>query len=478
MTSITEKKESKDKLALKAGVWYTASSFLRKGIGFITTPIFARLLTKAEFGSYSNFTVWLSICSVVCTLHLYSSVARAKFDHEDDYDQYLSSITFLGTAVTAAFYLVVISFMDFFSGLLSIDPIFLHVMFIELLFAPSLDIIQAKHRIQQKYKVQVFLSILVSLSSTFFAVLGAWYCKDRLFGRIMGAEITNTVIYIVVFLYVMYKGRRFIDIASWKYAAAYSIPIIPHLLSNIILGSSDKVMITRMVGKEANGIYSLAYSGGLIVSTLMNSFNQAMEPWLFEKLHIKDHGIIKTVNRYYIVTFMIVVIGTVMLAPEIIWVLGGEKYAEAVYIVPPIMLGYGFKFVYTNYVNVEQFNKKTGIVSVGTLVAAGFNIAANLLFIPIFGYKAAAYTTLAGFVLLLFIHYFICRRYGYTVMYDNRFTMLVLIVTSVLSMVIQTLYPYTLARWAVIVLLGAVFLLALYMLYKKSGFLFNRKHSS
>ena len=40
--------------ALKSGVWYTASNFLVKSIGFITTPLFTRLLTKTEFGIFNN----------------------------------------------------------------------------------------------------------------------------------------------------------------------------------------------------------------------------------------------------------------------------------------------------------------------------------------------------------------------------------------------------------------------------------------
>ncbi len=474
MLETSVKNDNRDKKALKAGVWYTASSFLRKGIGFITTPVFARLLTKSDFGSYSNFAVWLSICAVVCTLHLQSSVARAKFDFEDDFDGYISSITFLGTLTTALFYAVVIAFMDFFSDLLSIDPIYLHVMFIELLVAPSFDMIQAKHRIQQKYKVQVILSIFISLASTFLAVLGAYYCQNKLFGRIMGAEVTNTVFYFLVFIFVMYRGRRIIDYAAWKYAAAYSIPIIPHLLSNIVLGSSDKVMITRMVGKEANGIYSLAYHGGLVVSTLMLSFNQAMEPWLFGKLHDGDGETIKRVNRYYIAAFSIIVIGSILVAPEIIWILGGKKYGGAEYIVPPVMLGYGFKFAYTNYVNVEQYNKKTGVVSVGTLIAAGFNIVTNLIFIPIFGFQAAAYTTLAGFVLLLLIHYFISRKYGFTSVYDNRFTFIALIIMTVSGMLIQILYPYLIIRWIVIFLTGVTFLVIFLKMCRKYGFKLKR----
>ena len=460
------KTEGTDKKALKAGVWYTASSFLHKGIGFITTPIFARLLTKSDFGSYSNFAVWLSICAVVCTLNLKASVARAKFDFEEDFDGYISSITFFGTLTTAGFYAVVLLFMDFFSALLKIEPIFLHVMFIELLLAPSFEILQAKHRILQKYKVQVALSIFISLSSTFAAVLGAYWCKDRLFGRIMGSEVTNTVIYCLVFAYVIFKGRKLIDFKAWKYAAAYSIPIIPHLLSNIVLGSSDKVMITNMVGKEANGIYSLAYQGGLIVSTLLTSFNQAMEPWLFEKLHSEDYGIIKKVNRYYIAVFSILVMGTILVAPEIIWILGGEKYEGAQYIVPPIMLGYGCKFAYTSYVNVEQYNKKTGAVSAGTLIAAVFNIIANLIFIPIFGFQAAAYTTLAGFILLLLIHFFICRRYGFTEVYDNRFTFMVVGATVVLGMAVEALYLNIYVRWGVIILTGVFGAALLYRLLK------------
>jgi len=467
---VSGKKDNVNKKALKAGVWYTASSFLRKGIGFITTPIFARLLTKSDFGSYSNFAVWLSICAVVCTLHLQSSVARAKFDYKDDFDGYISSITFLGTLTTAAFYAVVVLFMGFFSELLSIDPIYIHVMFIELLVAPSFDMIQAKHRIQQKYKLQVILSIFISIASTFLAVLGAFYFQNKLFGRIMGAEITNTVFYLIVFLYVMYRGRRIIDLSAWKYAAVYSAPIIPHLLSNIILGSSDKVMITRMVGKEANGIYSLAYHGGLVVSTLMTSFNQAMVPWLFEKLHAGDRDTIKKVNRYYLAAFSLIVIASILLAPEIILILGGKKYEGAQYIVPPVMLGYGYKFAYTNYVNVEQYNKKTGVVSVGTLIAAGFNIIANLIFIPIFGFQAAAYTTLAGFVLLLLIHFVISRKYGFTEVYDNSFSFAVLIIMTILGMVIQLLYPYTILRWIIILISGTVFLGIFITMCKKYGF--------
>ncbi len=460
-------KDENSTKALKAGVWYTVSSFLRKGISFISTPIFARLLSKSEFGSYSNFAVWLSICAVVCTLNLKSSVPRARFDYEEKFDEYISSVTFFGTAVTALFYCIVIAFQDFFVNLLGIDAIYLHVMFIELLVAPALDNLQAKHRIMQKYKEQVALSIFITLSSTFFSVLGVYMMKDKLFGRIMGNEVTSTVIYLAVFIYVMYKGRKIIDVAAWKYAAVYSVPIIPHLLSNIILGSSDKVMITKLIGKEANAMYSIAYSGGLIISTLMTCFNQAMVPWLFAKLHNEDYEVIRKVNRYYVTGFSIVVMGAILLAPEITWVLGGSKYSGSEMVVLPVMLGYGFKFAYTNYVNVEQYEKKTGAVSVGTLIAAVFNIITNLIFIPIYGYVAAAYTTLAGFLMLLVMHYFISKKYGFANIYDNKFTFIQLALMSAAGLALQFLYPYVILRWGLAFILGVFTLTGIFKIRKQ-----------
>ncbi|XME03020.1 lipopolysaccharide biosynthesis protein [Lachnospiraceae bacterium C1.1] len=453
--------------ALKAGAWYTVASFLKKGISFATTPIFARLLTKGEFGSYSNFTVWLSICAVVCTLNLKSSVFKARYDYEDDFDGYLSSIAFLGTVTTAIFYAIVICFQDFFVNLLKIDMIYLHVMFIELMFAPSLDILQAKHRIMQEYKVQVAISIFESLSCTFGSVAMVYLCKDKLFGRIVGGEVPDILIYIVVFVFLLIRGRKVIAPEYWKYAAAYSVPVIPHLLSNIILGSSDKVMIRNMIGTEANGCYSLAYSCGLIVSTLMSTFNQAMTPWLYQKLHGEQEDSIKKVNRLYIVSFVIIVIASILLAPELMWILGGEKYAGVEYIIPPIMLGYGFKFAYTGYVNLEQYHKKTGIVSVGTLIAAAFNIVTNFIFLPIFGYAAAAYTTMTGFMMLLLLHYVISKKYGFTRIYDNRFTFIVMLAMMVIGLMLQAIYPFMVLRWVLAAALGVTALYEIYKLKKK-----------
>lgn len=41
--------------AFKAGFWYVCGNFIGKAITFITTPIFARLMTPSDYGELYNF---------------------------------------------------------------------------------------------------------------------------------------------------------------------------------------------------------------------------------------------------------------------------------------------------------------------------------------------------------------------------------------------------------------------------------------
>lgn len=466
------KQTNVSKRAIKAGTWYTLSNFLLKGMGFITTPIFTRLLTKQDFGDYSNFTAWLSILAILATVELRSSVVRARYDYEDHFDEFLSSITVCGTAITAVFYVVVLLFQGFFSDLLGMDMVYVHIMFLNVLISPALSILQAKHQILQRYKSFVLVSLGSTLTSTFLSVFCVIHFENKLFGRIIGSTIPLLVVYLIAYILLLSRGRCLFNTEYWKYAILYSAPLVPHLLANTLLGSSDRIMIKKMCGAEQTAVYSLAYTCGMIVATLFTSMNQAWEPWLFDRLHEKDYHTIRKVSRIYLLFFVCLVEGAILIAPELMALMGGKGYQEAVYVVPPVMIGYGCKFTYTFYVNVEKYEKKTAFISIGTLLAAGINIVLNYIFIPIFGYQAAAYTTLIGFLLLVILHYLMSRKMNITQMYDNKFVFGMVLFMIVTGIAAQLLYLNTWVRYGVIAMTGSIVLFLAYRLYKK---LFERK---
>ena len=67
-----------NKKAVTAGMWYIVSIFLIRGISFITTPIFSRILTEAQLGNVKTFESWMYLFTPIMALSMYDSIARAK----------------------------------------------------------------------------------------------------------------------------------------------------------------------------------------------------------------------------------------------------------------------------------------------------------------------------------------------------------------------------------------------------------------
>lgn len=119
---------SNNSKAFKSGVWYTASNFLNRSIGFITTPIFTRILTKAEFGAFNNYSSWLSIITIFVTLNLESTLISARYDYEDRFDEYILSVLSLGTISATIWFAFVNVFSDRISSFLGLDISYINAM--------------------------------------------------------------------------------------------------------------------------------------------------------------------------------------------------------------------------------------------------------------------------------------------------------------------------------------------------------------
>ena len=138
--------------AFKSGVWFTASNFIMKSIGLITTPIFTRMMSKAQFGDFSNFQTWLMILLYICSLDLEASLIRAVYDFREDIDRYVHSLVALSMLSTGLFWIISVIFRPLFTSAFSMDSIYVDCMFIYLLFCPAVNIFQNAERFKYKYK--------------------------------------------------------------------------------------------------------------------------------------------------------------------------------------------------------------------------------------------------------------------------------------------------------------------------------------
>lgn len=445
---------SNNSKALKSGLWYTVANFLTKAVGIITTPIFTRLLTHEEFGLYNNYTSWLAVLTILVTLNLESTFISARFDYKEKFDDYIFSTLCLSSLSAIIWIIILNLFGDWTVVRLGMNRIYINCMMIYLLFYPAINMFQVRERFKYEYKVSVILSFIITVGTALASVGLVLWLPDKLMGRIFGSSIPSIIVGFILYTYIYRKGRH-IKISYWKYALPICLPYIPHLLSLSVLNSVDRIMITNRCGAEDNALYSLAYTASCVVSILLTSLNTAYSPWLGEQLNAKNFSEIKDFSKKYIMIFSGLALGIMLVSPEIILILGGKTYIEAKYVMPPVMLGCVCQFLYTMFVNVEQYYKKTIGMAVASVSAALINYILNYIFIPKYGYIAAAYTTLISFLWLQLVHMFLVYRIGHSNVYSYKFILLTVVIMTLVSIGVNFLYEHMILRF---------FILTIYML--------------
>lgn len=405
--------------AIKAGLWYTACNFILRAINFLTTPLFARLMSKSEYGDYSNFSTWLSLLLMLSTMDLYVSIVKARIDYEKEIDEYVASIQILGTIFGLVSYLVVMVFHGWFSVFFHMEQKYIHAMFVYFLFAPAVQLLQTKEQQLMRYKKVVVITAISTLTGVGCSVVLVLTLQDKLWARVLGSTLVPLVLSVIVYIYNICLGKR-ITAKYWSYAVKISLPYIPHQLAANVLGQIDRIFITYYQSSEATAIYSISYSCSLVVTMVANSINQAWSPWLYDRLKNGEYKDIKEATVKYLEVAVYAVFLMMLIGPETIMIFGGNRYRDAGILIPLVMGGCYYVLMYTFYVNIEIYYSKTGRISVATMIAAIFNLASNCFFVPRYGYIAAGVTTLCSYIVLLVSHMFMSSGLKTERYYDRR----------------------------------------------------------
>ncbi len=392
-------------------MWFLVCSFLQRGISVITTPIFTRLLSTAEYGQYTVFNSWLSIVTIFITFRLYQGVytqGLVKFDQ--DRAVFSSSLQGLTTTLCAAGTVAYLLFHNFWNNLFSLTTAQMLCMLVMIWATAAFNFWAAEQRVVLKYRRLVLVTLIVSLAKPLLGIFLVLHAEDKVTARIFGLALVELIGYVGLYYIQMKRGKKFFSRRFWKYALLFNLPLIPHYLSQTVLSSADRIMIANMVGDNEAGIYGLAYSVSQIMLLFNTALTQTLSPWLYQKIKSRKVGEIKGVAYGSLGIIAIVNLLLIALAPEVIAVFAPSSYAAAIWTIPPVAMSGLFIFAYDLFAAFEFYFEKTRFIMVASILGAVANIVLNLLFIPIFGYIAAGYTTLICYIIYAVVHYLFMNR--------------------------------------------------------------------
>lgn len=462
----------KNNKVIKAGLGYTIGNYFLRGLSFITVPIFARLLSEADFGIFNNFMAYEGIIYLFICLALHTCIKNAKYQYGDEkLDEFTSSVTVMPLIVFCILMAAVNICPAPFENLLSMDLFQINLLLVYCYGLGMLTFYQSRLALDYIYKEYLYISYFNTIGSVLLSLLFVLtvFSGQRYMGRILGSVIPMAIILVYIMIRLFRKCRPKIVGAYWKFALKISLPIIPHGIGQVILLSVDRIMINRYIGAKEAGLYSFAYTIYTIVQVTANSLSTAFEPWVFSKMSENKREDVQKRSIQFFWLLCVISLLVILIAPELIYILGSEKYKSSIYCAIPILIGGAFTMTYVILSELTYYYEKTKLIAVGTVGAAIIDVVLNYIFINRFGYVAAAYTTLLCSALYFIFHCIISYKVSGMMAIPVRHMVIGFACVIGSGFVTQLLLAHSLIRMgmiAVIVCIAGVLLRKQYRIYK------------
>lgn len=446
------------KLFIKSSFWYTAASFFSRAMVFITMPLFTRLLTNREYGDFSVYATWQTTLLIVCGLEVYSTINRARFDFDKpgELDGYISSALVLSTLFTSIIFVLYLVFPNMFDRLFLLDEKYMMIMFAYLFTYPAFAMFHTRKKIEYKYKtstILLFATLAVSYITTLVLTLNVK--TDRLFGRIFGQFIWYIVLGLFYYVYFLRRSHA-ITLRAWKYALRIGLPLVFAYLSSQVLLASDNIVVKHLCSGGEVSYLSVTHSCSHIVLLLVQAVNTSWAPWFYDMLKAEKHGTIRKTYLTYLWFVVFCTFAVALIGPEIIMVAGGEKYSEAVYLLPAYTLCGVFTVLNAQFSNLETYYKKTEYAAIFTAIAAALNLALDIVGIKIWGYQAVCYATVFCQLALIALHYCFTIKLGIKEFLPVGSVLAVLAVSLAIIPGALFLYQSNIVRYVFIVAIAVI----------------------
>ncbi len=377
----------------------------------VSIPVFTHLLAPADYGLFQIFNSYISIGTVLITLNAASSVTRRELEIEKGDTSFLGSVLLLIISTVIFTAACVLPFADRVSGVLGITPALVFLLVFAILSSAAFQVFNSFCIARKESAVYSVVSIVRGYGGALFSIAITLVLVQNLY---LGPAWGTTVASCMVSVWVVRKLSRHASLAPtlehFRYMVMFSVPLMFYSIGNVILGQLDRVMVNGMIGAAEAGIYSLAYNVGLLLDVVSSALHAALVPFWFKHLNAGERMQADNLGDFNFRLTLVFALGLIFFSKELLTIIAADAFHAAFDLLPVIVVGYVFNSVYKIYLREVSYSKRMWHVSLVAVIGAIFNWGANYYFLPIYGYRAAAYTTLASFFLMGLIAWFVVRH--------------------------------------------------------------------
>jgi O-antigen/teichoic acid export membrane protein len=413
------------RLLVRQSLAYVPGSILPALIGLTSAAIFTRTFSDEEYGRYSLVLSVITLATALSSQWLQQAINR-----------YLPGATNITThqkvkRVAAVGIIIILGFLACVTLMLFSFRSFLPNEWREFVLPGALLMVATSSFnpigviLQAEMKARLFsrYALANAIAKLFFSIFIVFVIVHSSSGMIWGAALSTAMLLPLLW----YRGglpspnsllhNKKLWSNYWrgiKQFTIYGFPMIGWFLATTLLNVGDRYVIQWFRGSGEVGIYSANYN--LIqgaISLLAAPILLAAHPFLMKAWSESDKGNVGRwlgiIAEWFAVAGIILVGATWLFSADIAnWFLGAEFRSG--HIMPVVIAGIVAWQLGIYAHKPLEFAEKTTLMFVLSLATAGLNLILNIIFVPIHGYVAAAYTTFVSYLVYTFIAIIVGQR--------------------------------------------------------------------
>lgn len=375
---------------------YTVTALVNSAIPFLLLPILTSYLSPGDYGKLSLMQALLVFVLPFISMGISGgvSVNFIKLGKEEFSSYVGTAVSLLGTITLVGIALSLLLGYFASGGLFGLPLFWIMLLplwaFSQSIFVFTLSLIQA-HENPVTYGFMQIGYTALNLGLTLFLVMVLLFGWE---GR-QYAILLSSVVFVFISLWKLRSMG--LMIFAWGHAHirdifSFGLPLIPHALGGALLGMSDRILISQLIGQDALGGYAVAMQIASIVIVVGSALGQAWTPFFYRRISSESQQNSRELVKYTYMIFLFIalIVGAVMLLSSAIFSLlidarYHENYKYAIW----LALGCGFNALYFIISGYIFFHKKTHILSVLTVFTGLLSFTLNFFSISIFGLPGA-----------------------------------------------------------------------------------------
>lgn len=378
--------------------------------GIIILPILTKNISIEDYGVWVQINVTIGLIPSVIMLGLpYTMVRFLPSANEEEKKEIFYSILILviimGLFVSIFIYTLAGSIAEYlFNNNIIVVKVISLIVFFECMNGMFLNYFRATEQVK-KYSTFIFAQTIIH-----FILVSLFILHGKgIIGAVIGILLKSIVISLTSGFIIISNLEIVIPkFNNLKEYVSFGFPTIPGNLSSWVVNSSDRYVISILLGTAAVGYYSPGYALGDLIKTFVAPISFMLPTILSKYYDTKDTDTVKIILsnslKFFLALGIPSVFGLTFLSKTLLSILSTPEIASASYLITPfIAVSALFSGIYSIITQIIIMEKRTKMMANIWILSATLNLCLNFLFIPLMGSLGAAVTTLIAFTLNLII---------------------------------------------------------------------------